>query len=695
MATPQQPPHYSKRKMSESGNETMPTPLSSGNEKLSMAPNHHKHPAAATGLSCPLTPVTVPTSTVGKMLNGGGHLPSQQNHHASGSKSGGSGSNGKGSGRGAKRRRPSQATETPPHQMTPGPVVGSQAHFATNSSATSTPNHIPAVTMVPNFVTPVTTPISSVTPPPSGGHMTDLKRIEGDSVCSVSSPMPVFTTVPPVRLMTTTTSQQPVTLNHKHTPATNRGGVASGLNGSVCDVSSGTMSKNDRLGKGHHNNSVKVKRERSEERTTGWPNVTATPPVTTAAMRDFPPSIHHGGLKPEMAQMSRAAEVMNIFPPHLLQMHNVMQQAASGPPPPPPVVATVTCTPTPPPLQQQQQQAIDAAASALFCSERVPGMMSGDLKPVVQPVRHVSAARHSPSPRARPSIPLKKIDVDAFSTRPESYSSSIPQHPVDSPSSMSQSATELSPSPPCSPIHPSNSSSKKLHHSSSSSSLSSSFSGSAPSSAAATLLVGKNGVLRPTESTIQERGEAEEARIDMDESSAQSQDSPSSSTMSDNSSSEKERSPPAASEQHHHSRSKGSQSPDTGKRRRRSYETEEQYEERRKARRAKLNFMVDFGKLNSMVCVCVQMFAIILTTCTFGVIIMSIFCCDAATAQLPVMSSTEKVVLIEEQMKTIQKKWVELKTEVNNLDRKRRKARKKEREGKKSTDNRLEYIIIV
>lgn len=593
MATPQQqPPHYTKRKMSESSNEATHTPLSSG-EKLSMP---HKHPAA-TGPSCPLTPVTATTSTTGKMLNGG-HLPSQQNHHPSGSKSGGgSSSNGKGSGRGAKRRRPSQATETPPHQMAPGPVVGPQALFAPNSSATSTPtNHIPAVTMVPNFVTPVTTPISSVTSPPSGGHVTDMKRIEGDGVCSVS-PMPVFSTVPPVQLMTTTASQQPMMLNHKHTPAaasskssaTSRGGVASGLNGSVCDVSSGTMSKNDRLGKGHHNSNVKVKRERSEERTTGWPNMT-TPPVTIAAMRDFPPSLHHGGLKPEMAQMSRA-EVLNIFPPHLLHVHNVIQQAP-GPPPPPPMVAA-TCTP-PPPLQQQQQ-AIDAAASALFCSERVPGMMSGDLKPVIQPVRHVSAARHSPSPRTRPSIPLKKIDTDAFSTPPESYSS-IPQHPVDSPSSMSQSATELSPSPPCSPIHPSTSSSKKLHHSSSSSSLSSSLSGSAPSSAAAALLMGKNGVLRPTESTIQERGEAEEARIDMDESSAPSQDSPSYSTMSDNSSSEKERSPPGASEQHHHSRSKGSQSPDTGKRRRRSYETEEQYEERRKARRAKLNFMVDFGE---------------------------------------------------------------------------------------------------
>ena len=51
---------------------------------------------------------------------------------------------------------------------------------------------------------------------------------------------------------------------------------------------------------------------------------------------------------------------------------------------------------------------------------------------------------------------------------------------------------------------------------------------------------------------------------------------------------------------------------------------------------------------------------------------------------MPVMTSAEKVILIEEQMKTIQKKWVELKTEVNNLDRKRRKARKKEREGEKN-----------
>lgn len=50
-------------------------------------------------------------------------------------------------------------------------------------------------------------------------------------------------------------------------------------------------------------------------------------------------------------------------------------------------------------------------------------------------------------------------------------------------------------------------------------------------------------------------------------------------------------------------------------------------------------------------------------------------------AQLPKMTSAEKVIMIQEQMRTIQKKWTELKAEVANLDRKRRKARKKEREG--------------
>lgn len=568
-ATPlhqQQPPHahHVKRKMSES-QEATPTPLS--NEKLAMLSNHNsKHPATTTS-SYPLTQATATTTPTGKMVNGGGHLLTQQNHHPSsgGGKNSGS-SSGKGSGRGAKRRRPSQPTETPHQVAPPSPVVGPQALLPSSSSATSTPNHIPA--MVPNFVTPATTPISSVTTPPSGGHMTDLKRVEGDSVCAVSMSPLVFTNTP-VQLRTTTTSQQqPMSLNHKHTPAANlprsngaasdnRVGVTTGLNGSV--VADGSLAKNDL--EGSHDD-VRVKRENKER--TGWSTVMNqnTTPVTTTVS----PVV--GGLKPEVAIMNRA-DVLGFLPPHLLHVHNVMQL--------PPMAAT-------PP--QQQHQGMDTAASTLFCSERVPGMMSGDLKPVIQPVRHITA-RHTPSPRARPN---KKSDADAFSTPPESYSS-IPQHPVDSPSSMSQSATELSPSPPCSPIN-SSTTSKKLHHSSSSSSssFSSSLSGSAPGSTSSFL--GKNGVVRITESTIQEREGAEVARIDMDESSAPNQDSPSS-TLSDNLSSEKERSPPA-SEQHHHQRSKCSQSPDGGKRRRRSYETEEQYEERKKARRAKLNFMMDF-----------------------------------------------------------------------------------------------------
>ena len=51
------------------------------------------------------------------------------------------------------------------------------------------------------------------------------------------------------------------------------------------------------------------------------------------------------------------------------------------------------------------------------------------------------------------------------------------------------------------------------------------------------------------------------------------------------------------------------------------------------------------------------------------------------SAKLPEMSSAEKVTLIQERMKNIQKKWVELKAEMSKIDRKRRKARKREREG--------------
>lgn len=52
------------------------------------------------------------------------------------------------------------------------------------------------------------------------------------------------------------------------------------------------------------------------------------------------------------------------------------------------------------------------------------------------------------------------------------------------------------------------------------------------------------------------------------------------------------------------------------------------------------------------------------------------------TAKLPEMTSAEKVTMIQERMRNIQKKWAELKVEMSKIDRKRRKARKREREGK-------------
>lgn len=45
------------------------------------------------------------------------------------------------------------------------------------------------------------------------------------------------------------------------------------------------------------------------------------------------------------------------------------------------------------------------------------------------------------------------------------------------------------------------------------------------------------------------------------------------------------------------------------------------------------------------------------------------------------LSPSEKISLIQERMKAIQQKYMELKSEVTYLDRKKRKAKKKEREG--------------
>ena len=52
-----------------------------------------------------------------------------------------------------------------------------------------------------------------------------------------------------------------------------------------------------------------------------------------------------------------------------------------------------------------------------------------------------------------------------------------------------------------------------------------------------------------------------------------------------------------------------------------------------------------------------------------------------ATGQLPEMTSGERVALIQQRIRDVQKRWTELKIEVAHLDRKRRRARRKEREG--------------
>ena len=49
--------------------------------------------------------------------------------------------------------------------------------------------------------------------------------------------------------------------------------------------------------------------------------------------------------------------------------------------------------------------------------------------------------------------------------------------------------------------------------------------------------------------------------------------------------------------------------------------------------------------------------------------------------QLPDMTSGERVALIQERIRDVEKRWIELKNEVASLDRKRRRARRKEREG--------------
>ena len=53
----------------------------------------------------------------------------------------------------------------------------------------------------------------------------------------------------------------------------------------------------------------------------------------------------------------------------------------------------------------------------------------------------------------------------------------------------------------------------------------------------------------------------------------------------------------------------------------------------------------------------------------------------ATAASQPELVCGEKVRLIEDHIRLIQQKWTDLKSEVAYLDRRRRRARRKEREG--------------
>ena len=65
--------------------------------------------------------------------------------------------------------------------------------------------------------------------------------------------------------------------------------------------------------------------------------------------------------------------------------------------------------------------------------------------------------------------------------------------------------------------------------------------------------------------------------------------------------------------------------------------------------------------------------------CTIVSLSLSLFHCSTAT--LPEMKCGERVRVIEEHIRLIQQKWSDLKSEVAHLDRRRRRARRKEREG--------------
>ncbi len=241
----------------------------------------------------------------------------------------------------------------------------------------------------------------------------------------------------------------------------------------------------------------------------------------------------------------------------------------------------------------------------------------------------------------------RRLEIVSIKTEKESspdVTASIDGHsspPVDPPPAQSPDHTSTPPSPTVSPPH---------QH--------------APS---------------PPQAKEEEEEEEEVKKMEEEESNGKSSDDKSSVTSS---SSEKESSPVG----HRRDRGQGHTSkgsPGEGKRKSREWETGMEYEERRRQRRAEMNYLIDFCKFRK---------GIITTFLLQHGLYSKEIPLPPSTppippsnptlpASLPEMSSSERVALIQERLREVHKKWSQLKAEVNYLDRKRRRARRKEREG--------------
>ena len=61
--------------------------------------------------------------------------------------------------------------------------------------------------------------------------------------------------------------------------------------------------------------------------------------------------------------------------------------------------------------------------------------------------------------------------------------------------------------------------------------------------------------------------------------------------------------------------------------------------------------------------------------------------------QLPPMSGVERVNLIQQRLREVQQRWTDLKAEVAYIERKRRRAKRKEREGELVEIHTLEHTF--